>query len=561
VSDPVRHALRRHFFRSLFDFGFLSDAGAESFKRLLMGIAAVGLGLGLLLLRAFAAKYISLADGDAFAYQRALLPDHAFLMALPMWITAAAVVCVSHSLFPDETDFRILMAQPVTRFVVFAAKLGALGLFVGLFVAGAHVALFPLVGMTIYSPHTGTGLGWGGIAYGVSSLAGCVFAVLAIVSVHGVIVLLAPRAQVVRFSTLVRSVMLGWLVLVLPLILRLPGSAKAFESRASWLAWTPPAWFVGLERWLIGDTRHAALAGLAVIATMAASAVAAASYAQLYKRFDRTTVRAAPKLTPSRRAPSGVASRMHPVWQAVATFTGITMRRSVLHQGIVVALAATAAGFVVNDLYVQLTRPLERRGRMDTATWTVVWAPFALMLISSVAVRLALTVPLELRANWIFRLSEEASTRRHAIAAAVWSVFLLGAVVPLLLVFPLQFYIVGSRAGIALAIELAAGWLLTEFLMREWRRIPFTCGYVPGKGFVPQMFVKGLFGFTAFTSLGTALVYGALSEPPIRLLAILLTSGPAVFLLVRRRRSSRITPFAFEDELPTEVSPLRLNID
>ena len=51
---------------------------------------------------------------------------------------------VGHSLFPDETDFRVLMALPVPHHLVFGAKLLALGLFVGLFVTAAHAALLPL---------------------------------------------------------------------------------------------------------------------------------------------------------------------------------------------------------------------------------------------------------------------------------------------------------------------------------------------------------------------------------------------------------------------------------
>ena len=123
--------LTRHFFTSLFDFGFLSDDGAESLKRALLGSLAVALALGLLLTRVFMAKYGMLSAGPVDDYARELLADHAFLMAVPMWFVAGAVGLVGHSLFPDQTDFRILMAEPLSRLTIFTSKLASLLLFVG----------------------------------------------------------------------------------------------------------------------------------------------------------------------------------------------------------------------------------------------------------------------------------------------------------------------------------------------------------------------------------------------------------------------------------------------
>ena len=53
-------------------------------------------------------------------------------------------VLVGHALFPDETDFRVLMALPLTERLIFGTKLLALALFAGLFIVAAHVALTPL---------------------------------------------------------------------------------------------------------------------------------------------------------------------------------------------------------------------------------------------------------------------------------------------------------------------------------------------------------------------------------------------------------------------------------
>ena len=142
--------LTRHFFASLFDFGFLSDDGAESLKRALLGSLAVAIAVGLLLVRVFMAKYSELLGRSRpRPIASAVVADHAFLMAVPMWIVAAAIGLVGESLFPDEMDFRILMAEPLSRSTIFGAKLAALLLFAGLFVAGAHVGLLPLAALTM----------------------------------------------------------------------------------------------------------------------------------------------------------------------------------------------------------------------------------------------------------------------------------------------------------------------------------------------------------------------------------------------------------------------------
>lgn len=556
--------LTRHFFTSLFDFGFLSDAGAESFKRVLLGSAAVAMSLGLLLVRVFMAKYADLSAGSVGAYERAVVADHALLIAIPMWIVATAVALASHSLFPDETDYRILMAEPLSSLSVFGAKVASLLLYAGLFVAGAHVSLLPLLMLTLLGP---AGTGWWvsrAAAFAVSSLIASLFAALAIIAVQGLLVLLVPRARLLAFSTVARSILICLLVLSLPFIARLPGTAATFASNAGWLHWAPPAWFAGLERWLLGDVARTSLAAEAVLATLAVLAVTIGGYAVLYRGFDRVILRPggshAPRFWSTWRPHRDVR---RPVRVAVRQFASITLRRSVLHQGIVVALLSAAAGLVVNGLVAAdwPRVPRETRTGGVAVAWILVWAPMVLCFIGSPAVRLALSVPLELRANWIFRITEDVATRGDAVAAGVRTVLGLGVVLPIALVAPLQWQVLGSPAIALVVLEWLIGWLLVEFLMRDWRRIPFTCAYIPGKGFVPQMFVKGVGSYVIFTTIASGLLQLCMARPSAMPVVVLLVGAPAAVLCYRRTRRARVVSLTFEDELPTEVSPLRLNAD
>ena len=80
------------------------------------------------------------------------------------------------------------------------------------------------------------------------------------------------------------------------------------------------------------------------------------------------------------------------------------------------------------------------------------------------------------------------------------------------------------------------GWLLVEWLMADWRRIPFTCSYIPGKGFVPHMVVKGFASYVVFT-LATGLALRlSLFRPQAALVLALILGAAAGALSVRRAR-------------------------
>jgi hypothetical protein len=560
VRDRPVAVLTHHFFTSLFDFGILSDEGAASLKRVLLGMLALAMAGGLLLTRVFMAKYGMLAGAPPEAYAREVVADHAFLMALPMWIVAAAMSLVGQSLFPDETDFRILMAEPLSRTEVFAAKLAALLLFGGLFVLGSHLGLVAPAALTLIgAARTGTVV-LAAAAFVASSIAGSLFAALGIVAIHGLLVLLASRTRLLAFSGAVRIVVIGGLVLALPLVTRLPATAAAFEANAWWLAWAPPAWFVGLERWLLGETMRGMLAAQAIAATIGAVAISAFAYVRLYRRFDRVTFQSAGPVRSSGRAPSIAGwGRGAPVRRAVLRFVSLTIRRSVLHQGLVVGLLAGTGGLVLNSLLSANWRADAPAG--NALIWTLLWAPMTMLFLSVPAMRLALSVPMDLRANWIFRMTEDVDGRAEVAAASVRAVLALAVAVPIALIAPLQWWVMGDACLAVLVVEASIGWLLVEFLMADWRRVPFTCSYVPGKGFVPQMCVKAFASYVVFTFATGLMLRASLRYPAV---ACVLASGFSVAagaLHARRARHARQTSLLFEDQVPSDLTPLRLNAD
>jgi hypothetical protein len=190
---------------------------------------------------------------------------------------------------------------------------------------------------------------------------------------------------------------------------------------------------------------------------------------------------------------------------------------------------------------------------------TVLAAPFTLVFVMVLAVRAALVLPIEPRANWVFRMTEDPGSRAEQLGAVVHTVARFGVLWPVVVLLPVQWAVLGLRALIGASMAYLAGLVLVELQMADWLRIPFTCSYLPGKRFVGHTMLIGLAAFVAFTFFGWAFaLYGV--RRPIGGLVVMAILGAVAYQRRRHRRWLwRGTPLVFEDVLPTEVEPLRLS--
>jgi hypothetical protein len=117
----------------------------------------------------------------------------------------------------------------------------------------------------------------------------------------------------------------------------------------------------------------------------------------------------------------------------------------------------------------------------------------------------------------------------------------------------------GSGCFGVLLVEAAIGWLLVEVRMAEWGRVPFTCSYIPGKAFVPQMCVKALATYVPFTFATGLLLLASFRHHAVAAMLASIFGSAAIALRRRRARHARQTPLLFEDGLPADVTPLRLS--
>src|SRR5262245_43813212 len=427
--------LTAHFFGAMFDFGILTPQGADSFTHMLLGGVGSLIAVGLGATRVYAAKYAALsghATGEP--YRRAVLGDDLFLIGLPMLLAGLVTIMVSHSVFPDERDFRILGPLPVPRSLIVRAKIGALLLFTGMFVGVIHIALAPLMLLTSVSRFREHAVVWRFGAWVLSSLTASVFSVLAITAVSGMVMLVLSRTRFHSLTALTKSGMLAALVICIPFVFHLPGLGNPMSAGAGWLLLVPPAWFVGLQRVLLAsaDPWFVRLFTIAMSAFVVTASIVAAVYIVLFKHFEwlllrppsisrgwfhqRTNDSGNTKSTPAVSWPARLGS---PAFRAVQRFTAATLARSQLHQAVVLGLSACGLSLALSRL---VSSNFVNHIGSDTPPSLsfiggIAWAPFALMFVCGISIRAAIALPMTHHANWIFRMTESDHGRREEMRA------------------------------------------------------------------------------------------------------------------------------------------------
>ena len=549
LSDRAGWRLTRHFLGAMFDFGVLSEAGADSLKHLFAGSIGGFVAAAWLMVVIYVNKYLVLwFQPTPEPYRRALLGDDMFMLGAPMLVGAFVTLLVSGSLFPDERDFRILGPLPIPRSVVFAAKMAALVLFVGGFIAVTLASIAPLFLLTARNP-------WGEhhfaarlAAWLVASAAAATFAILAVTAATGLMGLLRASARLQAVTTSVRSLAIGALVLCVPLVPRLSDAGGDLADGAAWLLLVPPAWFVGLERVLAGAPQpwFGTLAIIAVASLTMAALLVAALYTVLFRHFERLVLRP-PIVAPVREAGNRQRpAALPPGYLAVRLFTAATLRRGALHQGVLVGLAGCGFGIALNGLM---------GGSGASAAF---WAPFAVMFACGLGVRSSLVLPVEHRANWIFRMTENESTRADELRA-MDDVAIAFVVVPAVAAsLPILWPVLGWQSLVAALTIGTVGLLTVHAVLLDWRRIPFTCSYLPGKRFVAQSFFLGIGAYLLFVAAGEWLLRTAVGSAAGAGAVIALGLAAAYMLRRRRLEAWARRPLMFEDEFPDTLMPLQL---
>ncbi len=452
-THGTKFELVRHFAARLFDSEMFSTRG--QWQTVAVSALALALPAGMVLADPW---YLLPAP------KTSRIPDELATMTLLMAVTGLLGILQWHSLFPSRRDYFALAGLPVRPRQVFVARF-AVAL---MFTMGAVVAinLLPALSASRMAPQAaGSGLG-------------CLFVLLGIAALQGVLLNALPGRWFARVSTYVQGLLTGTLFFAA----LLSWSIKEWKPAelARW-SWAPPVWFVGLQEKLLGNADCGPLARRALVAAVSALALMVLMYLVSYKRYRRLLVEAPEERAARRLAGWRVLDLLapgEPRKQAVIEFVGKTLARSRVHRLVLLAYYGAAIGILLNS---SLGAALAGKssGWREAVQFAVLLWPLGAVMIVLRGYRHAFSMPAELASNWVFRMAESgpewmSAVERFVIACAIAPIHLvLGAAAFAVLPW-----------GIALRmilLQLFVSLAAFEILFYSWQHLPFTCSYAPGR--------------------------------------------------------------------------------
>jgi hypothetical protein len=522
--------LRRHFFQRFFDSDLVSTPG--QWRVVAIGALAILLSSSIIFVQAYYHKYRVLAELDTpEPFRLASIADALFLVTLAMFVIGLFTTLQWPSLFPGLRDYLALAALPIRMRDVFIAKFTALVAFAGAFVIATTLppSLFlPAVMAGQYAIPSTAQIP----ATFVSCSLAALFVFFSLVALQGVLLNTLPPSQFARVSLAMQGVLLLLLLCGLPLVFSIPNLQNSMNQRPDWIVWLPPVWFLGLHQVLAGNHEPLAerLAWMSMAGVATAIFAAVITYLWSYRRH-KVRLLESPAPAPKMDRRSWIAEHAsvlipNPSKLAVFTFIAKTLARSRQHRLVLTAFAAIAAA-VIFDGFVSLALDSSLRtfsARTLALREAAISAPLALSLFVLSGFRYLFRLPVELRANWVFRVNELGN--RPIFLAAVRQFLLCFAVGPVaLLTLPVEMRVLGPGTGIlATIVCLLPSLTLMELLLIRFEKIPFSSGYLPGRRPLIETLVLYGIAVILYVSVLSTIVNWCLKEarPTLVLLAILL---------------------------------------
>lgn len=496
-----------------------------------------------------------------------------FLIATTMLVAGLFAVLSWDSTFPDRRDVLVLAPLPVRTRTFFLAKVaavaGALGLTVGslnlvigvawplaLALPATHNPFELFVSLTFYRAL---------LAYAVTMAAAAAFVLGSVLVVQGAAAQLLPRRWFVRLSAVLQMMALCVFVgtYFLQPSLASPEALMRPDNQA-WLARLPSYWFFGFfHQW--NGTMTPAMAPLArrawvglICAVLGAGAAFVLSYFRTIRRLVEQ-----PDVLPRPRAARWLPRFGNALETALVHFSIRTLLRSRQHR--VFLAFYWGAGFAVAVLF--LKTPVSRQqlfagpggNPWHHASVPLLVSDIVMLCLASAGTRAVFSLPLELRANWLFRIAPLdglrqplAATRRSLWLLGVAPVWMASAVV-LLAIWPWQ-QAAEHLAGLALL-----GAVLVEVGLSKFHKLPFTCSYLPGKSKIHLMFLAFVGLFSALVTWVAGAEMHALADPA-QFVALVVTLVLTT-LMLRWRNAGHVRSTGAELQFEESESPAVFALD
>jgi hypothetical protein len=216
--------------------------------------------------------------------------------------------------------------------------------------------------------------------------------------------------------------------------------------------------------------------------------------------------------------------------QAVLAFLLQTLGRSSRHRMILMGYAGIALALFFTGI--------AGMGRAYGATRAVaadfVYYHILALLFLLFAARHLFSLPTELKANWIFQITE-GEGRADWLRAVDRFVLLWGGAPMLLVPLPAEVRLLGWRGAGEAALFLFLGLLAYEWVFASWDKLPFTCSRLPSK--TPIWMILAFIGLLGVLSMLHTLLLSALYD--VALFASLAISLLAGWWWIHRVRQER----------------------
>jgi hypothetical protein len=411
-----------------------------------------------------------------------------FLISLTMLAVGVFALLNWDATFPDRSDVLVLSPLPIRGRTLFAAKIAAAAASLALTVVALNCISAPAWALSLAPPGATASQRWRFVAaFWIALFAAGAFIFCLVLGVQAAAAQL-PRRWYLRLSPILQ---IGGLILFL-------GVFFFQASGAGKQNWLPPYWFTGLLSEMSGvfhARAHPVMAPLAeraVAALAIAVAVAGGAFLLSYLRTLRKIVEEPDSAPMSRRSFRLPRFGTQPQ-TALAHFAIRSLFRSRRHR--VILAFYLGGGFALTFVYLGIVMDLTHlswTGLLRKQNVPVMGASYLILLAAWAGARMVFALPLDLRANWLFRLTPPcagtaalSAVRRAMLAVTVLPVAGVTAAI-----------LVGFWKWTALAQHLVVlvllGSILTDLSLREFRKIPFTCSYLPGKSKVHMVFWFGI---------------------------------------------------------------------